>query len=91
MTVLGAATRLAGAAGPVCRVRPAMFRMLTTRRGCRPAFSATKAWMTNECAPDPNARRQADDQAALEPEIDQFVMAITSAEAIVWHTTPAHG
>jgi hypothetical protein len=27
---------------------------------------------------------------ALEPEIEHFVMAITSAEAIVWHTTPAH-
>jgi hypothetical protein len=48
MTVLGAATRLAGAAGPVCHVRPAMFRILTTRRGCQPAFSAMKALMTNE-------------------------------------------
>jgi hypothetical protein len=25
---------------------------------------------------------------ALEPEIEHFVMAITSAETIVWHTTP---
>jgi hypothetical protein len=48
MTVLGAATRLAGAAGPVCRVHPAMSRTLTTRRGCQPAFSAMKALMTNE-------------------------------------------
>jgi hypothetical protein len=28
---------------------------------------------------------------AVEPEIDQFVMAITSAEAILWHTTPTNG
>jgi hypothetical protein len=39
MTAPGAATRLAGAAGPVCRVRPAMFRILTTRRCCRAAFT----------------------------------------------------
>jgi hypothetical protein len=28
-----------------------MFRILTTHRGCRPAFSATKASMTNESVP----------------------------------------
>jgi hypothetical protein len=50
MTVRGAATRLAGAAGPVCHVRPAMFPILTIRRGCRPAFSATRASTTNESA-----------------------------------------
>jgi hypothetical protein len=50
MTAPGAATRLAAAAGPVCRVRPEMFPILTTRRGCRPAFSATRALMTNEPA-----------------------------------------
>jgi len=33
---------------PVRRVRPAMSRILTTRRGCQPAFSAMKALMTNE-------------------------------------------
>jgi hypothetical protein len=38
-----------GGAGMPCR--PAMFPILTTRRGCRQAFSATKALMTNETTP----------------------------------------
>jgi hypothetical protein len=56
MTVLGVARRLTGATGPVCRVRHAMFPILTIRRDCRPAFSATKALMTNESAPHPQTR-----------------------------------
>jgi hypothetical protein len=35
--------------------------------------------------------RRAEIMPAVEPEIDQFVMAITSAEAILWHTTPTNG
>jgi hypothetical protein len=51
-------SRLSSASGPwlSCRVRPAMFLILTTRRGCRPAFSATRASMTNEPAPHPQTR-----------------------------------
>jgi hypothetical protein len=52
----GTARGLAGAAGPVCRVRPAMFPIPTTRRGCRPVSSATRASTTNERAADPQAR-----------------------------------
>ncbi len=29
--------------------------------------------------------------ASSAPQIDHFVMAITSAEAILWHTTPTNG
>jgi hypothetical protein len=56
MIARGMARRLASAARPACRVRPAMFPMPTTRRACLPASSVTRASTTNEHDADEDHR-----------------------------------